>query len=198
MFSLKAPFSDERRRHQRVKVALLGRYMLSSRREYPCQTVDMSPGGLALIAPVPAAQGERVVVYLDHVGRVEGLMVRAIPNGFAMTVGATIRKRDKLAAQLTWLANRSMLGLPEDRRHDRLTPRNPRALLVTEDGAEHEVRIIDVSLSGAAMQTTLQLPIGSPVMLGKTASRVVRHFDKGIAVEFNRTQNQEQIAEQFG
>lgn len=198
MFSLKVPLTDERRRHQRVKVALLGRYMLTSRREYPCQTTDMSPGGLALIAPVPAQPGERVVAYLDHVGRVEGVMVRAIPNGFAMTVGATIRKRDKLAAQLTWLANRSMLGLPEDRRHDRVAPRNPRAMLVTEQGEEHEVRIIDVSLSGAAVSTSIQLPIGSPVMLGRTAARIVRHFEKGMAVEFNRTQNQEQLAEQFG
>lgn len=198
MFSLKVPLSDERRRHQRVKVALLGRYMLTSRREYPCQTIDMSPGGLALIAPVPAQPGERVVVYLDHVGRVEGTMVRSIPNGFAMTVGATIRKRDKLAAQLTWLANRAMLGLPEDRRHERTAPRNPRAMLILEDGAEVEVRVIDVSLSGAAISTTMQLPIGAPVVLGKTAARVVRHLDKGIAVEFNRTQNQEQLAEQFG
>lgn len=198
MFSLKAPLSDERRRHQRVKVALLGRYMLSSRREYPCQTIDMSPGGLALIAPVPAQQGERIVVYLDHVGRVEGSMVRAIPNGFAMTVTATIRKRDKLAAQLTWLANRSMLGLPEDRRHERVAPRNPRAMIVLEDGSEVEVRIIDVSLSGAAITTNLQLPIGAPVTLGKTAARVVRHFDKGLAVEFNRTQDQDQLTEQFG
>jgi len=198
MFSLKAPLSDERRRHQRVKVALLGRYMLSSRREYPCQTIDMSPGGLALIAPVPAQQGERIVVYLDHVGRVEGSMVRAIPNGFAMTVTATIRKRDKLAAQLTWLANRSMLGLPEDRRHERVAPRNPRAMIVLEDGSEVEVRIIDVSLSGAAVTTNLQLPIGAPITLGKTAARVVRHFDKGIAVEFNRTQDQDQLTEQFG
>lgn len=198
MFSLKAPLSDERRRHQRVKVALLGRYMLSSRREYPCQTVDMSPGGLALIAPVPAQPGERVVAYLDHIGRVEGAMVRPVANGFAMTVTATIRKRDKLAAQLTWLANRSMLGLPEDRRHDRTTPRNPRAMLVLEDGTEVEVRVIDVSLSGAAFSTNLQLPIGAPVTLGKTAARVVRHFDKGIAVEFNRTQDQDQLNEQFG
>ncbi|MDR4308371.1 PilZ domain-containing protein [Chelatococcus sambhunathii] len=198
MFSLKVPLSDERRRHQRVKVALLGRYMLSSRREYPCQTVDMSPGGLALIAPVPAQPGERVVVYLDHVGRVEGHMVRAIPNGFAMSVSATIRKRDKLAAQLTWLTNRNMLGLPEDRRHERVAPKNPRAVLVTEDGVQSEVRIIDVSLSGAAVMTSLDLPIGTPVMLGKTAARVVRHFENGIAVEFARTQNAEQLSEQFG
>jgi hypothetical protein len=37
---------------------------------------------------------------------VEGRITRIIDNGFAMTVGATARKRDKLAAQLTWLANR--------------------------------------------------------------------------------------------
>lgn len=198
MFSLKAPLAEERRRHQRVKVALLGRYMLTTRREYPCQTVDMSPGGLSLIAPVPAQPGERVVVYLDHIGRVEGQMVRAVPNGFAMTVSATIRKRDKLAAQLTWLTNRAMLGLPEDRRHERVAPRNPRAVLITEDGVQTEVRMIDVSLSGAAVSSNLQLPIGAPVMLGKTAARVVRHFEKGFAVEFHRTQSQDQLNAQFG
>lgn len=198
MFSLNMPLSDERRRHQRVKVALLGRYMLSSRREYPCQTVDMSPGGLALVAPVPAQPGERVVAYLDHIGRVEGVMIRAIPNGFAMTVGATIRKRDKLAAQLTWLANRNILGLPEDRRHERVVPRNPRSMIVTEDGTEHECRILDVSLSGAALMIGFELPLGTPVTLGKTSARVVRHFEKGFAVEFSRTQNVDALQEQFG
>ena len=37
------------RRHQRVKVALLGRYMLSDRQEYPCQTIDVSPGGALVV-----------------------------------------------------------------------------------------------------------------------------------------------------
>ncbi|WP_020184574.1 PilZ domain-containing protein [Methylopila sp. 73B] len=198
MFAMKKPLSDEQRRHQRVKVALLGRYMLTSRREYPCQTLDMSPGGVALIAPVPAQPGERVIVYLDHIGRVEGVMVRPIANGFAMTVTATIRKRDKLAAQLTWLANRNILGLPEDRRHERVIPRNPRAVLQTEDGALHDCRIIDVSLSGAAIQIGLDLPIGTPVMLGRTSARVVRYLENGLAVEFSRPQNLETLAEQFG
>ena len=48
--------NDERRRHQRVKVNLLGRYMLADRREFPCQVVNMSPGGMALIAPVDRRQ----------------------------------------------------------------------------------------------------------------------------------------------
>ena len=52
------PLSQERRRFQRVRVNLLGRYMLADRREFPCQVTDMSPGGMALIAPV-ARQGGR-------------------------------------------------------------------------------------------------------------------------------------------
>src|SRR5688572_1851598 len=110
----------ERRRHQRVRVALLGRYMLPNRQEYPCQTVDMSPGGVLLVAPVQAAIGERVVVYLEHISRIEGKVARHVPQGFAMSISATLRKRDKIANQLTWLANRDALGLPEDRGHERI------------------------------------------------------------------------------
>jgi len=31
---------------------LLGRYMSIDRREYPCQVIYMSPGGMALVTPV--------------------------------------------------------------------------------------------------------------------------------------------------
>jgi c-di-GMP-binding flagellar brake protein YcgR len=106
------PLSQERRRFQRVSVDLQGRDMLPDRREFPCQVVNMSPGGMALVAPVGAEPGERVIAYVDHLGRLEGQVARTLPNGFAMTISATPRKRDKLAAQLTWLANRHFLVLP--------------------------------------------------------------------------------------
>src|SRR3974377_507766 len=103
--SLRA-LSQDRRRFQRVKVNLLGRYMLADRREFPCQVINMSPGGMALLAPVGGTPGERVIAYVDHLGRLEGKIARLFQNGFAMTISATTRKRDKLAAQLTWLSNR--------------------------------------------------------------------------------------------
>src|SRR6266550_1246638 len=147
--AMMVPLADERRRFQRVRVNLLGRYMLSDRREFPCQVTDMSPGGMALIAPVAGKVGERVIAYVDHVGRLEGVIARPLPNGFAMTIGATLRKRDKLAAQLTWLANRHILGLPEDRRHGRVTPRNPAGRLILANGVNIACRVIDISQSGA-------------------------------------------------
>jgi len=161
------PAAEERRRFQRVKVHLLGRYMLPDRREFPCQIINMSPGGL------------------------EGKITRIIDNGFAMSVGATARKRDKLAAQLTWLANRDILNLPEDRRHDRIVPRNPIALLTLEDGSKMTCRIIDLSLSGAAIAAENRPPLKSLVLLGKVQSRVVRNLEEGFALEFVH----EQLAE---
>ncbi len=163
------PAAEERRRFQRVKVHLLGRYMLPDRREFPCQIINMSPGGLALLAPGIGNVGDRVIAYLDHIGRVEGKITRIIDNGFAMTVGATARKRDKLAAQLTWLANRDILNLPEDRRHDRIVPRNPIAVLTLEDGTKMTCRIIDLSLSGAAVAAENRPPMKSNVLLNRQA-----------------------------
>src|ERR1700758_4549589 len=110
--------SDERRRFPRVRISLPGRYMLPDRREFPCQVLDMSAGGIALLAPVIAAQSDQGIAYIDQIGRLEGFVARHIPDGFAMTLVATGRKRDKLAAQLEWFANRG--DLPENRRHDRI------------------------------------------------------------------------------
>ena len=169
-----------------MKLALLGRYMLADRKEYACQTVDMSPGGISLIAPVKGTLGERVVLYLEHVGRVEGEIARHTPNGFAVSISATVRKRDKLASQLTWLGNRHDLGLPEDRRHERIVPRNPVCELRLESGRVMVVRLIDISMSGAAVSIDDKdkLAIGTSVTLGETPGKVVRHFQGGMAVEF--------------
>jgi len=189
------PLADERRRFQRVRVNLLGRYMLADRREFPCQVTDMSPGGMAMIAPVSGQVGERVIAYVDHVGRLEGVIARQFQNGFAMTVAATSRKRDKLAAQLTWLANRHILNLPEDRRHGRFTPRNPAARLILPNGLNVACRIIDLSASGAAIKTDQRPEIGALVTLGKITGRVVRHLEEGFAVEFTRLQHADFVEE---
>ena len=189
------PLADERRRFQRVRVNLLGRYMLADRREFPCQVTDMSPGGMAVIAPVSGQVGERVIAYVDHVGRLEGVIARQFQNGFAMTVSATTRKRDKLAAQLTWLANRHILNLPEDRRHGRFTPRNPSARLILPNGLNVACRVIDLSASGAAIKTEHRPEIGALVTLGKATGRVVRHLEEGFAVEFTRLQHPDFVEE---
>ncbi len=176
----------DRRHYQRVKLSLLGRCMFSDHRECPCHIKDISPGGALIVSPFTGQVGERVIAYIDNIGRLEGHISRVLDNGFAMTISASARKRDKLADTLTWLANRHVLNLAEDRRYARRTPKRAETLISLPDGTSHPVRIIDMSLSGAAVATPLRPALGSKLSLGRLGGRVVRHFDDGIAVEFMR------------
>lgn len=183
-------------RFQRVKVSILGRYMLADRREFPCQVLEMSPGDAVVIAPVAGIEGERIIAYLDHIGRIEGTILRQVDGGFLMDISATPRKRDKIAAQLTWLANKDILNLPEDRRHERVVPDIRHSTVVLDDGRRYNCKIIDISLSGAAIELDVRPAMGTPITLGRMRARVVRHFQNGVAVEFAAAQEMLNVVQQ--
>lgn len=185
--------SDRERQFQRVDLTLFGRYMLSNRQEYPCQVLNMSPGSAALMTPHLGDVGERIVAYIDHVGRLEGVVLRIFDGGFVISVNATERKRDKLAAKLTWLANRHELNLAEDRRHERIVPRQRATEIRLEDGRNYQTRIIDLSLSGAAIEMNVRPAIGTVMWIGNMRGRVVRHFDEGVAIEFAAVQTRDSL-----
>lgn len=187
----------ERRNFQRVRVKIYGRFMLEDRTEHPCQVLDMSPGNVALRTDDLGRPGEKVIAYIDHIGRVEGVITRTMQDGFAMTVIASDRKKDKLAAQLTWLANKHELDLPEDRRHERVAPRNPMTALQLMDGRNYQCRIIDLSLSGAAVEIDVKPALGIQVMLGTMRGQVVRHFEDGVAIEFAVIQREDTLSNEF-
>ncbi|MHB1102027.1 MAG: PilZ domain-containing protein [Devosia sp.] len=183
-------------RFQRVKISVLGRYMLADRREFPCQVLEMSPGDALVIAPVAGKVGEKVIVYLDHLGRIEGIITEGVDGGFLMEVSASARKRDKLAAQLTWLANKDILDLPEDRRHERVVPDSRHSTVVLDDGRRYNCKIIDISLSGAAIELAVRPAMGTSVTLGRMRARVVRHFQDGVGVEFSSAQEMLTVVQQ--
>jgi hypothetical protein len=56
-------------------------------------------------------------------------------------------------------------------------------------------RIIDLSLSGAAIAAENRPPLKSQVMLGKVQSRVVRNLEEGFAIEFVHEQNVDTLEE---
>lgn len=178
------PLTETERQFQRVNVSIFGRFMLESKQEYPCQITNISPGSASVISPNAGELNETVIAYIDHIGRIEGKILRVFHGGFAMSINATPQKRDKLAATITWIANRHELNLPEDRRHDRIVPTTRISQVKLEDGRTYDARIIDLSLSGAALDINVRPAIGTLVMMGHMRGRVVRHFDEGIAIEF--------------
>ena len=178
---------------QSVKLDILGRYMLSNRMEFACQVKSMSPGSMSVAAAVAGQHNERVILYLDHIGRIDGRIASVYAGGFDISFKAAETKKDRLAAKLTWLANRHELNLPEDRRHDRIMPKDPVISVHMDDGRSYSARITDMSLSGAAMDMDVRPAIGSRVQLGKMPARVVRHSAEGIAVEFSNVQRRDTL-----
>lgn len=187
----------DRRRFRRVPVNLHGRFMAEDKQEYPCEVTDMSAGGMALLAPVVVQPGERIVAYLENLGRLEGTVARVFAGGFAVEIKASAQKRERIANLLTWYANRSLLG-GEERQHERFEPRIAAQKLILPNGDVYDCRVIDVSLSGASIATLIKPPVGSEVMLGRLRGRVVRHHQQGIAIQFAELQDPDALARTFG
>ncbi|MCA3607426.1 MAG: PilZ domain-containing protein [Methylobacterium sp.] len=179
--------SSERRVPLRVKIEIGGRFMLEDRSEHGGTAINASIKALGIRSDAVVRIGERVVGYFDTIGRIEGSVERLAEDGFVVELATTLRKRDKLAAQLIWLANREQLGLPEDRRHDRIVPRDPRIMVRNlSNGLAPTItgHVIDISLSGARVSVPGEFQKGDDLLLGTTPARVVRAFDGGVAVEF--------------
>ncbi len=179
--------AGERRAPPRVKIEIGGRFMLEDRSEHGGTAIEASIRALRIRSDADVRLGERLVGYFDIIGRIEGTIERVMDDGFAVELATTLRKRDKIAAQLIWLANRDMLDLPEDRRHDRVVPRDPRIMVrnLSNSLAPTVVgHIIDISLSGTSVSVRGDFKRGDEIMLGTTPARVVRVFDGGVAAEF--------------
>jgi hypothetical protein len=186
----------DRRKFCRVTVSLQGRFMSEDKQDYPCEVINMSAGGMALLAPICCAPGERIVAYLENFGRLEGIVARTIEGGFAVEIQASVQKRERIANLLTWYSNLEIGA--EERQYERVTPRIAAQKLILPNGDVHDCRVLDVSLSGASIATAVKPPLDTVVVLGRPRGRVVRHHDQGVAIQFAELQDPDSLARTFG
>ena len=177
----------DQRRFKRVPLRLAARYMTAGGEEHQATMINISAGGISLESDQRPEMGTRVIAYIDDIGRVEGRVVRYHDGGFAFEIDAPQSKRERLVERITYHANRADEEIPDDRRHVRV-PVDHRAVLALPDGREVECNVLDMSLSGASVETEECPPIGTQVRVGKMPGEVVRHHATGIAVRFTGIQ----------
>jgi hypothetical protein len=174
--------ADERR-HRRVVITLPVRFMTETGNEHRALLFDMSPGGVSLTTELRPEIGARLVLYIDDIGRSEGIVVRHHAYGFALRLIATQNRRDRIAERLTFHANRHRLRDDDLRTHER-TEHDHQSRCVLPDGTEQACRIIDLSLTGCAVALAPRPPVGDEVVIGRIQGRVVRHLPQGVAIRF--------------
>lgn len=178
----------ERRRFRRMPVEVSGRLLDAQGREQDCRSADISPGDIRIAAPALPPVGERVVIYLDGIGRVSGHIARKCGEGEAAVIfDFSAHKREKMAEQLTLIVNKD-LGIDE--------PSRPAARegaqtvrLAFETGETYDGEVLDFSLAGVTIRSRRPPPlIGVWVRVGAVYGRVARLIEGGFAIDFERTQ----------
>jgi hypothetical protein len=180
-----------------TQVALFGRCMLPNQLEVPCQAVAMSPDQAMLVSAHCPKIGDRTIVYLDHLGRIEGNTAGHFPGGFTVEIECTTRKRDKLAEQIGQLKNHEQFGENIQRDHQRIEPKEANSELRLSDGRSYPIKIIDISLSDADVKIDVKPAIGSKVWLAGMQGTVTRHFSEGIGMQFASVTDPKTIGDHF-
>jgi CheY-like chemotaxis protein len=72
----------------------------------------------------------------------------------------------------------------ERRVHKRIKVERGTTVIALRNGGLYDCQVLDLSLSGAALQLEARPAIGEHVRVGRTEGRVVRHTNEGVAVEF--------------
>lgn len=174
----------DRRGFKRVELKLTGRFLIGDSEDHVLSTADISCDGAFIVSSERPGLDQQVVCYFDEVGRVVANVVRVSPEGFAVRFHTSPHKRDKLADRLTWLINRDKLGLEEERGETRYRA-SGEAIVNRADGSQLQCSVTDISLTGAAFETTGKAPfVGERVTVGNLVAEVVRVTGNKFAVRY--------------
>jgi hypothetical protein len=170
----------EHRRSRRTRLNLRGRFLLSDGGEHPCETIDVSVTGLALRSYVVANPKERVVAYIDELGRLEGVVTRRGADWFAIEVKISAARIERLAHKLAALSGDAKLSEPNT-----LAAQTHWAELHIEFGQSFRVQVSNQTRFGARIVADFQLLPGVRITLDRRSAIVVRHAPDGFLIDFN-------------
>lgn len=164
---------------------------------FACRLVNISSKAIALATPINGPRGERVILQVDQLGKIEGRIIRILDRGFVIDVVAADSERAKLLAKIAWLNKHSNHEATDVRSSKRIVPRHPYSTLMFRDGSVLTCLVIDASVSGVAVSADIVPEIGTPLAVGRIVGRVVRHFAGGFAIRFVELQTTENLEERL-
>lgn len=179
----------ERRAFPRLRSKINARLLVNNTDDSEGVVSDFSASGAAVESALEVSPGDRIVLHLEGGNRFEGVVARCFEGGFGVEFGMHESKRQRLINALESVTDDAseMTSLPlQQRVANRVGGFRGKAVCRTEEG-EVECRLIDMSLSGAAIETDADLKLGSVVSLGQTKGRIVRKEGKVFGIQFDPT-----------
>jgi c-di-GMP-binding flagellar brake protein YcgR len=176
-----------RREYPRVPVALQGHVSISAEPSPRLvQVTNLSGGGAGLQYVGASPRAEMVgVLTVEAFGSFEGITTRGNGGtcGLRFLIGEA--ERHNLLECLTVFV---IGGLPSvaSLRRDQLRSQDLQISLTRQSGQQHQCKVVDISLQGVALATSVQVPEGENVLVGKMFGRVVSGLSDQVTVQFLR------------
>lgn len=177
------------------QAVLFGRFMLPDTSEHPCQVTNLSIDGATFLAQQVPLGGQNIVAYIDDIGRIEAISAERVEGGFRVVFPQTGARRERLAARIRWYVNKGEDPGAALRRHIRYEPKDNKSHITLPDGRVYPCEVLDISLSGAAINVDVMPSLGTYIMLGKMRGRVVRYLEAGVGIEFVKQLESTQLTE---
>ncbi len=165
---------------------LTGKFMAMDKQDYPCIVDTITESQMTFLTVGPAVTNYSFICYMDVVGRVPGTICGRVEGGFIATINLTEARMGRVFERLEWYQNHRQAAQQsgDARAHDRQTA-HVQAELRLMNGATYPCEILDVSFSGMAIRTNIEISIGSPISVGTLSGVVVRSEGQNIGIKFN-------------
>ena len=154
------------------------------RSDFYAITMDLCAIGLRFGSAVVPDLGETLTCSIRHAGTLEALVIE---RGRSQFVARVLRAEQSLPATVRRfldLAGEQNTEAPRHRVDPRFVPDRPDILVTTASGVQVPGRLLNVSVSGAALQVDIPLEPGMRITLGRTPATVARCFEDGIGAVF--------------
>ncbi len=165
---------------------LTGKFLAMDKQDYPCIVDTITETQMSFLTVGPAVTNYSFICYMDVVGRLPGTICGRVEGGFQATINLTENRMGRVFERLEWYQShrQTQMETGTARQHDRQSA-NVQAELRLMNGATYPCEILNVSFSGMAIRTNVEISIGSPISVGNLSGVVVRSEGTNIGIKFN-------------
>ncbi len=179
----------DRRNSPRRKLTVPVRFMFDDKLEYKGMLQNISAGGLLVEAEVLPCLGDMIIIYIDGIGRFEGIVLRTDDTSFAIKMDLSELKINRLEASLNayfaqekpnaeYLTRRT--GSADRRASPRMIGDETETIIgKKQNGKPFQCSVCNLSLCGIEIKTTTELDLGDYVTVGKVHACVSRKTELG-------------------
>ncbi|MEM7429834.1 MAG: PilZ domain-containing protein [Pseudomonadota bacterium] len=153
--------------------------------DYPCIIDTITDTHMSFFTVGPAVTNYKFICYCDVIGRVPGTVVGRIEGGFIATIELTPNRVHRVMERLEWYQDHQATQQGQGRQHDRHSPNQVQAQMRLSNGSTFPCEILNVSFSGMAIRSSVQVSVGAPIAVGNLQGVVVRAEGNDLGIKFN-------------